>query len=545
MLTLLIRQKFLSAKNSVSARSAVRQLPFMAIGAGVWLLFYYGTCRVLSFVRDIGILGEVLSEKLFSMTFFGLLGFLILSNIITAISSFYLSRDLPFLLTRPVAAHDILRIKTFETVMNSSWMIMTFMPPFFLAYGVTYGAPAGYYGLVLACLIMFVLITAGIGISLAHILTRLFPAKRARDAMFGLGLMLFLMLYFVMKSLAPADTGQPEDMLDSFLKFRSDSPFLPSYWAAKLLIPVLKGSSPDLLHAAVLIVNSLFFLMVSETTGLLLYRANRERYQPSDTAADRGAFREIYPGPGRAILYKDIKIFFRDTGQWSQMFIIGALILVYVYNFKSVPLNMISGLSPFIKDIMVLANMVMSGLVLSAVAGRFLYPAVSLEGEAFWIIRTSPVHMRRFLWSKFFQGCIPVTVLIVVLVLVTNAAMNVRGQLMYLSAGTVLMLCISVSGLATGMGAVYPRFTYENIASVSMSMGGMIFMLLAFGLVLVTVSMEAWAVYLYYAKSAARAAFTLNEKMQLAGCLISVVVLNAVTLFVPMQMGVKRIRKGE
>jgi hypothetical protein len=54
------------------------------------------------------------------------------------------------------------------------------------------------------------------------------------------------------------------------------------------------------------------------------------------------------------------------------------------------------------------------------------------------------------------------------------------------------MLCISVCGLGTGMGAMHPRFRYENIASVSMGLGGMAFMILSFGLVLLTLGMAAW-----------------------------------------------------
>ena len=71
---------------------------------------------------------------------------------------------------------------------------------------------------------------------------------------------------------------------------------------------------------------------------------------------------------------------------------------------------------PFIKEIMVLVNLVLSGLVLSAVSARFIYASVSLEGQAFWIIRTSPVDMNRFIRSKFLYGFIPVTLLMLSLV---------------------------------------------------------------------------------------------------------------------------------
>ena len=66
---------------------------------------------------------------------------------------------------------------------------------------------------------------------------------------------------------------------------------------------------------------------------------------------------------------------------------------------------------------------------------------------------------------------------------------------MIASVATSLFLSISVSGLATGLGATYPNFKYENIASVSVSAGAMIFMLLAFGLVVITVSLESLIYY--------------------------------------------------
>ena len=174
------------------------------------------------------------------MTFFSLLGFLILSSIITAISSFYLSKDIQLLLSKPVEIRDILRLKTFEAFMNSSWMVLSFMPPVFIAYGISYGAPAGYYLLVIGCFLLFSLITAGIGITTAHILTRLFPAKRTRNVLFGIGVVLFLLFYFLIKGLIPQDISTPEGFINSIMSFKTESPILPSYWITEAVFPVLK-----------------------------------------------------------------------------------------------------------------------------------------------------------------------------------------------------------------------------------------------------------------------------------------------------------------
>ena len=49
----------------------------------------------------------------------------------------------------------------------------------------------------------------------------------------------------------------------------------------------------------------------------------------------------------------------------------------------------------------------MAAFVTAAVAVRFVFPAVSAEGPAFWIVRTAPVRMSSFLWSKLWTGLRP------------------------------------------------------------------------------------------------------------------------------------------
>ena len=541
MLSILIRPKILSFRNSVNAGVLLRRLPFIAIGIGFWILFYIGTYRVLAYVRGIEFFGEILSRKIFSMTFFSLMGFLVLSNIITAISSFYLSKDIPFLLSKPVEIRHVIRLKALETVLNSSWMVISFIPPVFIAYGISYHASASYYIFISVAFTLFIFLTAGLGISTAHLLARIFPAHRTRNALLGVGIILFLLLYLVLKSVIPHNLNTPEDFIKSITAFKTDSPFLPAYWITEAVSPLLENKGFDIFYFLVLLSNTAFFLLVSSIIGMRFYRGNIERIQPSGRGLNRGLLSGFYPGHGRAVFYKDTKIFFRDTGQWSQIFIIGALVMVYIYNFMSIPVDSMSGISVFIKELMVLINMVMAGLVLAAVAARFLYASVSLEGQAFWIIRTTPIDIGRFLWSKFVYGCAPITILIIFLVVLTNLAMNVKGLLMIISSMTTLMLCISVSGLGTGFGAIYPKFRYENIASVSMSLGGMAFMLIAFSVVLITLSLEAWMFYIYHQSAAIDASPGLTWKIQIAACIGVILSLNVAAFYLPMRMGIKKL----
>jgi len=282
----------------------------------------------------------------------------------------------------------------------------------------------------------------------------------------------------------------------------------------------------------------MFFSLISYVIGMRIFRRNIEKLQPSGRGPGSGLVDSLYPDQKTAVFYKDALLFFRDTGQWSQVAIIGSLVMVYIYNFKSIPIDAMAGLTPFIRELVLLINMAMAGLVLSAVAARFLYTSVSLEGEAFWIMRTSPVNISRFLWSKFLYGFIAVTLIIVLVVFLANLAINVTGLLMYVSVGTTLLLCTSVSGLGTGLGAIYPKFRYENIASVSMSLGGMAFMILAFSVVLTTLSLEAWIFFLCQAE------LDLSGKIQIAVSLLLIAAINAAAFFLPMKIGARRLSES-
>lgn len=540
---LLLSPKILSFKNSITLKSFSKRLPFLLIGLIFWLGFYTGTYKVLDFIRSILFFGEILSKKLLSITFFSLGIFLILSNIITSLSSFYMSRDVPFLMSKPLKTKEILRLKTIETISGSSWMVISFIPPFFVAYGINYNATCLFYLVLILTFVPFLLITTGIGITIAHLLTRVFSIKKLRLYLLAIGLLLFVSIYLLFRPQWSISPESPENFFYSLLSIKTDSPVMPSFWITESVMPLLKRQSPDIRYPLLIFSVGVSMLFLSGIAGNRLYRNNIERILPTTKHGIKISTGGIYPGRNLALLWKDIKIFFRDAGQWSQLFIISALIFIYIYNFRTLPIKTISDIFPFMKELMVLINMLMAGLVLTAVSARFLYSSISLEGMAFWIIRTSPVTVKKLLWSKFLYGFIPVTVMLFTIVFITNMTMQIDTFLVVLSVATILILCISISGLGTGMGAIYPKFRYENVASISMNPGGMFFMLIAFLVVLLTISIEAWSFYLY--KKAVLSGMEMSF-IQKGYCIVAgfvIIFINGLAFYLPMRMGKKRLEE--
>ena len=215
---------------------------------------------------------------------------------------------------------------------------------------------------------------------------------------------------------------------------------------------------------------------------------------------DRLAHRLPVSPARRHLLIKDLKVFLRDVSQWSQLLLLLALVLVYLYNFRVLDLERIPYMSGVVKNVYAFVNLAMAGFVMATVAVRFVFPGVSAEGAAFWIIRTAPISMRDFLWSKFWIGLVPVLLLSEALTVAANELLGVDPFLKVVAPIAIFFMSFALVGLATGLGARYPRFTADNASQVAGSFGGIAFMVMAVLFVLVIIALLGWpsSVYLFH-----------------------------------------------
>jgi ABC-2 type transport system permease protein len=108
---------------------------------------------------------------------------------------------------------------------------------------------------------------------------------------------------------------------------------------------------------------------------------------------------------------KDATIFFRDASQWSQLLLLLALVVVYVYNFSALPIDDGSPLAGTLREIVAFANLGLAAFVTASVAVRFVFPAISLEGRSWWALRTAPIPLTSIWWGKFWIGFLPLAIL--------------------------------------------------------------------------------------------------------------------------------------
>jgi ABC-2 type transport system permease protein len=522
-----------------------------AVAGTLFAVFFWLTWQGLDFEE----LGEYLIRLGLSWLFLTFLSFVAFSAVVTALSTFFLSEDLRLLMAAPVSDARFFYSRFAKTASQSAWMVVVFMLPVLLGIGMARCAPALYYAAVPLVILPFVLIPVALGSLATLALVNTFPARRARDILMLLGLLFAVTLVLLLRVLRPERLLSVQSLPDLTAFFRTlqspVTPLFPSFWAGETLFGALSGGV-DWLHFGSLWTTALALTLLARIAYQRFYFSGWSKAQE----ARKARFTQLnwletlvgltpLRGPARSLLIKDIKVFLRDTTQWSQLLLLLALGAVYVYNFRVLDLERIPYMSRVVKNAYAFVNLAMASFVLSSVAVRFVFPAVSAEGAAFWLVRTAPVSMKAFLWSKFWTGLLPILVLAEALTIVSNEFLGTHPFLKLMSAAAIFCMTFALVGLAAGMGARYPRFKAENVTQVAGSYGGVAYMILAVLYIVVEIALLAWpsSVFLWslYTQSmipTGRAAL-MGVSFGLA------LVLSIVTFLVPMRRGVRELEALE
>jgi ABC-2 type transport system permease protein len=555
---LLLSPLWLTWKNSFfrDGGSWTRRLLLAALAILFWLGTFLVIRRVLRYFETVYELGPELAYQLLLIILLTFLSMLLFSNLVASLSTYFMARDLDLLRSAPVSSNSFFYARLINTTVNSSWMVLFFTVPIFAAYESVFGGGWRLYLWVALILPLFLIIPAALGTLVTHLLVYFLPAKRIRDILFFIGLFAFLIMYLLFRFSQPERLMQPESF-GSFMQFLSametpSSPFLPSSWSAEIFAGTLfKRDTDSIFFFALLASYALFLPLVTSWISGAVYLDGWSKAQESRQGRRKLAWLDNtlewitrpFPEFTRAIMLKDIKTFLRDTTQWSQLFLLLALIVVYLYNFKVLPLDRSPMAAGTLRAIVSFANLGLAGFVLSAIAIRFAFPAISLEGKAFWILQTSPISLRSLLWSKFWLNFVPLLVLGEVLVFLSNLLLRVPSWMMFLSLITIFLMTIGIAAIGVGVGAMYPKFEFDNAAEIPTSFGGAVCMMVSIAFVGVMVMIEAWPIYQLTLASLRPGRVMAPTFWVVAPSLAIITALTAAAVVFSLQLGIRRLEQ--
>ncbi len=539
------------SKNSTGG--LYKLLLFGTIGLLFWGGIFAVSLHVLGYFKEIAELGDILACKLLSMVLLTFLFLLVFSSILTSLSKLYLSRDLPLVHSIPVPSYKVFIARWIESTADSSWMVIVYTLPVFISYGIVYQTGPFFYLNIVMTLLSLSITASGISVVLVITAVNFLPASRIRNICIFIGLCFFLVLFFAFRFLRPERLVDPEAFATVivYLKtLKTPAPlYLPSTWAFDSMKALLYGNITEgMFHIAlswsfaglmvfmvIIIAEAIYFKGLSKTRTV---QARLFNYRVSNSL-----FLKSLSRPVRAFAVKEIKTFFRDQTQWSQLFLLAALVVIYIYNFNVLPLEKAPIKTVYFQNLLSFLNMGLAGFVLTAVAARFAYPAVSTEKDAFWLVKSVPIPLKNYLWIKFIIYYLPLLILTEILIVATNILLKVSPFMMGLSIINIFFMVPGVVSMGIGLGAAYPDFKSENPAQIVTSFGGLLFMMVCAGYIGAVIIIEAGPVYNLFMAGIKETELSVFMWIWIIGSFAIAFIINILAIVVPMKFGEKKLSK--
>ena len=178
--------------------------------------------------------------------------------------------------------------------------------------------------------------------------------------------------------------ADPLALLSSLATLGGQRPGGPAGWAVGSLVGEPGVGLLTLATAASLILLAALWSRLAPAAAFQLasgtpaHRRPSPLWRPLDRLLPRTAV--------GALVRSRLRLLVRDTTQAAQTLYLLGLSVVYVENLRSLPLD-----EPLAKELAGLINLGMAGLLSAALALRFAYPALLLEGQARWWWSSGPV----------------------------------------------------------------------------------------------------------------------------------------------------------
>ncbi len=495
-------------------------------------------------------LAQILMARMLSVFALALFLMLIFSNMLIAFSTMYKSREVHFLLNSPVGLRTLFLARFVECVSFSSWASAYLGTPLLLAYGITTGAHWGYYFAAVLFYVPFIVIPAGIGAIVTLILARIFP-RLPRVALVVLALATFAALFRYLQRTLSAERLS-NDTLGLVLQAtaQTQSPLLPSSWASQGLLAAAEAdyASAGFLWA-LLLSNALLVVWASAEAAHWLFLPGFSAIIGGDHNHARPLGRgplgrltrllDILPNPTRALVVKDVRLFWRDPAQWTQFAIFFGIMAVYIANLRNRTFDLEG---PSYRTWVSSLNTGACALILASLTSRFIYPLISLEGFRFWILGLAPITRAQLVRQKFWLSVATTSPFTLGLTVLSCVLLRVDAIHFAVSVYTIALANLSLAGLAVGLGSLYPNFDEDNPARIVSGMGGTLNFLLSVGYIAIVIGSQMAILQIHAARpdmGSGRFAVALGAVLAFNS------LVSAMAAILPLRLGLKNLMATE
>lgn len=486
-------------------KSRSQVLGFIAATIVVSLCVFYLVFSILHRSQQEAELASLIPYKIINLSFLSFFCLLLFSNTVIALGEFYITEELTLLLSVPITAYQLFSCRLVLTTIRAGWIFILFLLPSSVAFIISLNLPWWTFFLAVGAAIPFLIIPTAIGYIAVTLFVNAIPPNRVREILVALAIIIMLLVFYVGSYISePLLFGKSKygDALVLLALVDNPNPaWLPSRWISDIMIAFIHKNPIAIVTPSILLLTTAIALTALSfvTFDCLFIRGlsmrtnckKSNRYEPKIVQQHFIAetiTKILLPfNPQlRAFVYKDMRMFFRDTTQTLQLMLLLLLTILYLYNFKA--LRTITDISTewlsWWQALLCISNLTLGMCVISAICTRFVFPSVSLEGRAYWVIRSAPISIEEFLFNKFMVAIAPISTIAIILVVSGALAIQAPPYTIAMSAGLAFTCCIGSVGLAVGIGALCAKFDWTAPSQLSAHMGSLLYLMATSALML-------------------------------------------------------------
>jgi ABC-2 type transport system permease protein len=500
----LFLERFLSLKNRLyfSWRKSPRKFFvvvtfIVATLGGVYLAIWEG----LDFIVSLGGLGTVIVKKIIFILFFILFFMVATSFGVLFYGVGFKSRETGFLLTLPVREEEIVFYKFIEAMVLATWIPFLGLSLFFLAYAQVGRTNALLPLVSLLYTTPFLVISCFFGYLGVLFITRFFNLKK-----FFLIMVVFLSLGYLFYShqFKPYQEGLLYFLSEEIAFLRlSKTWFLPFSWPGHGLIYFEDYEfRKSLIYLANLWSLSLFLLLYIHSFKKVFMRIYYHQFSLIHKKLDTKDYLDliiskvkILPRYMRTFFIKDIKLFLREPSLWLQFLVFFGILFFYFLNLRRLSYHL---LGVIWKNLLTFLNTFSILCIVSAMSTRFVFPQWSLEGRNFWILKLTPVSLRKIFREKFILSFTGLFIISELLISVSNYMLKVEDIFFNITLFILFISTFTMVSISLGLGAYFADFKQEYYLKAVESLGGFVTLVTNFGYAFLTVFLFGTITHLYF-----------------------------------------------
>jgi ABC-2 type transport system permease protein len=466
-----------------ATRTAIVAVVFAAFLFGDFVLFRRLFSAIAQIEEMTPFFALGLLRNLLAMVFLVAVVVLVSSSMTAAIGAFFTDLDLDIYHSAPIAKRRIVFARWLKTFGQSATIVFIFLVPLFVAFAKQYHVAPRFYAIALTNLALLLSIPVSLASLAIVLLVRWFPVSRVHQIVATLAIFVLTLAVVAFRVSRPErffakiSTDDAARVLQQIELPSMD--LYPGTALADVMVAAAEGRAefpfPPRIAVTALVLFAMFFIVATRIYFVAFVRA-RESMAPA--ALGSVAMTNIvdkllapFAAPTRALIAKEVRVLTRDVAQWSQLFLMAALLFIYLYNVRMLPLG-----GDARATVVAYANLGMAGFVIAAICLRFAYPSVSAEGKAFWMLESSPLSYGRFLRVKVLVYAAPLTILSLLLTTFANLMLGADRVVWMFTLIGASLLAVTLVSMGVAMGAFSPNFAIENPLQVGLSLGGFAYM---------------------------------------------------------------------